>query len=608
VALVFALRDPGGSDVRPFAGLPELPLGGLADGHARALLAAGLRAPIDGVVRERVVAEARGNPLALLELPRSTRSAQLAGGFELPGAVSVPRRIEDFYERRSGNLPAQTRLLLLLAAAEPTGEAALLWRAAAALGIPPEATAPAEAAGLMEVDTRVRFRHPLVRSAVYKAANPPDHRRVHGALAAATDPEVDPDRRAWHRAQAVSGTDEDVAAELERSAGRARARGGSAAAGAFLQRAAELTPDPARRAGRALAAAHVKHEAGAPEAAQGLLAEAARGPLDARQRGRLQLLRARVDFQLTRGNGVSGMLLDAAVALTPLDPALARETYLHALDAALVIGSSDGGRSVPEVATAALAAPAPPGPAGAVDLLLDGLIATYTQGYGSGAPRLRRALEAFRVQEAAEPGRYGDDSWLWLASRIAGGLYDDELVLVLVDRHVRLAREAGALAALPNALVAQSITVLLTGELARAAELAAESTAITRATGALPLGVAQVVLSAWHGREAETLQLHAATVQGGGGSGHSAEHTLSQYALAVLQNALGNYPAAEGAAALASASYELMNRNLALPELVEAAVRAGRPEGAAAALQELSARARASGTAGRSGWQRALAR
>lgn len=596
VALVFALRDPSETDVRPFDGLPELRLGGLAETDARTLLATGVSTPLDEEVRERILAEARGNPLALLELPRGARPARLAGGFELPDVVGVPRRIEEFYERRSNSLPAETQLLLLVAAADPTGEVALLWRAAEHLGIAREAAVPAEAAGLVETGTRVRFRHPLVRSAVYRAATPPDRRRAHGALAAATDARAEPDRRAWHRAQAVSGTDEEVAAELERSADRARARGGSAAAGAFLQRAAELTPEPARRAGRALEAAHVKHQAGAPEAALELLTVAADGPLDARQRARLQLLRARVDFQLTRAGDVSGMLLDAARALTPLDAALARETYLHALDAALVIGGSDRGRGVPEVAEAALAAPAVPGPAGAVDLLLDGLVATYTQGYESGVPGLRRALEAFRVQETAEPGRYGDDSWLWLASRTAGGLFDDDLTHLLTNRNVRLAREAGALAALPAALVALSITLLLTGEFTHAAELAAESTAITGATGALPLRYAQLVLSAWHGREAETLHLHASTVQGADGSGDSAEATLSQYALAVLHNALGNHPAAEEAAALASASPELGNSNLALPELVEAAVRAGRPERAAAALERLSARARATGT------------
>jgi DNA-binding CsgD family transcriptional regulator/tetratricopeptide (TPR) repeat protein len=600
VALVFALRDPGQSDVRPFAGLPELRLDGLDDEDARTLLAAGIYAPIDDAVRERVVAEARGNPLALLELPRGAQPAELAGGFALPDAVSVPRRIEDFYARAWSSLPAQTQLLLLVAAAEPTGEVALLWRAAAELDISPEAAAPAEAAGLMEIDTRVRFRHPLARSAVSRAASPPDHRRAHGALAAATDPEVDPDRRAWHRAQAVLGTDEDVAAELERSADRARARGGSAAAGAFLQRASELTPDPARRAGRTLAAAQVLHEAGAPEAALRLAAEAAEGALDARQRARLQLLSARIDFQLTRGSGVSRMLLDAAVALTPLDPALARETYLHALDAALLIGAADPGCSAREVAAAAVAAPAPPGRATAVDLLLDGLVATYTRGYASGAPGLRVALEAFQAQEQARPGPDGrwdhDDSWLWLAGRTAAGLYDDELAVALGERHVRFARETGALAVLPAALVSRSVTLLLAGEFAHAAELAAESTAITRATGARPLRVAELFLAAWSGHEAGALHVHAATAQGASWPGDGEEATLSQYALAVLQNALGEYPAAQEAAVRASASDELATGNLALPELVEAAVRAGRPGPAAAALEELSARARASGT------------
>jgi hypothetical protein len=432
--------------VQPFTGLPELRLDGLADGDARTLLAAGVHAPIDDVVRERVVAEARGNPLALLELPRSAQQAGLAGGFELPDAVSVPRRIEDFYERRSGSLPAPTQLLLLVAAAEPTGEAALLWRAAERLGLSPEAAAPAEAAGLMEIDTRVRFRHPLVRSAVYRAATQPDRRRAHSALASATDPQVDPDRRAWHRAQAVTGPDEAVAEELERSAVRALGRGGLAASGAFLQRAAELSPDPAVRARRALDAAHIKHEAGAPAAALELLTAASDGPLDAWQRGRLQLLRARVEFQLTRADDVARMLLDAAGTLAPLDAALARETYLHAFDATLLIGGSERICSVREVAAAALAAPAPP---------------DQRQRSTSCSTDWRRRTRRVRVgrtrpapgagglpgQEPARPGPDGhrdhDDSWLWLASRTASALYDDELAAVLSDRHVRsLARPA----------------------------------------------------------------------------------------------------------------------------------------------------------------------
>jgi DNA-binding CsgD family transcriptional regulator len=598
MVLVFALRDPSESDVHPFAGLPELRLDGLGETDARALLAAAVRTPLDDGVRNRVVAEARGNPLALLELPRSAQPVELAGGFELPDVLGVPRRIEDSFQRRSGGLPAQTQLLLLVAAAEPTGEVALLWRAAGQLGIGCEAAAPAEAAGLLEIDTRVRFRHPLVRSAVYQAATPPDRRRAHRALATATDPDADPDRRAWHRAQAVLGTDETVAAELERSAGRARGRGGLAAAAAFLQKAAELTPEPAHRTRRALEAAHAKHEAGASDAALELLAVAAAGPLDALQRARLELLRAQVAFHLTRGSDVPRMLLHAAETLAPLDAALARETYLHALDAAIITGSPRHGRGVLEVAEAAQAAPAAPEPPGPVDLLLDGLVTTFTQGYGAGVPGLRRALEAFRGHGPHAEAVDDSDSrrWLWLASRTAVALFDDELVYVLASRNVRLARESGALATLPAALLLLSAALVLTGELAHAAELAAEEAAITRATGAVPLRHARLILAAWRGRQAETAELYAASVQEATGRGEGTEVTLAQYTLAVLHNGLGNYPAALDAAARACESDELPHSNLALPELIEAAARAGQPERAAAALEQLSSRARASGT------------
>ena len=600
LALVLGLRDPGDGpgdgDVRPFDGLPDLHLAGLGEADARAVLTAEVPFVLDDAVCNRILAEARGNPLALLELPRNAEPARSAGGFELPDVVSVPRRIEETFRLRSGGLAAETQLLLLVAAAEPTGDATGLGRAAEELGIGRGAAEPAEAAGLLEIGTRVRFRHPLVRSAVYQAATAPVHRRAHGALAAATDAQLDPDRRAWHHAQAVSSTDEEVAAELERSADRARARGGLAAAAAFLQRAAELTPDPAGRAKRTVEAAHAKHQAGAPEAALELVTVASRGPLDARQRGRLQLLRGRVEFQLTRGHDVAGTLLDAARALAPLDAALSRETYLHAMDAALVIGGSDRGLTVVEVAAAARAAPRPPEQGGAVDLLLDGLVLTYTQGYESGVPVLRRALEEFRGQETLAPGRYGDDSWLWLASRTAAALYDDELTLLLIERQVRLAREAGALAALPAALEGQSISLTLTGDFAHAAELAAENTALTRATGAHPLRNAQLVLSAWCGRAAESQHLHTSTVDRAAGFTDSTEVTIAHYALAVLRNARGEYPAALESAALASASHEMTNSNLALPELVEAAARAGHPRRAADALQELSMRATASGT------------
>jgi DNA-binding CsgD family transcriptional regulator len=396
----------------------------------------------------------------------------------------------------------------------------------------------------------------------------------------------------------VVGTDEEAAAALERSAGRARARGGLAAAAAFLQRAAELTPDPARRARRALEAAHAKHEAGASETALELLMVAAAGPLDALQGARLQLLRAQIAFHLTRGSDVPGMLLDAAKTLAPLDAALARETYLHALDAAIITGGLGDGRGMREVAEAARAAPAPPGPSGPADLLLDGLVTAHTQGYAAGVPELRRALEAFCADDpSAEPSGDGDTRrWLWLASRTALTLADDELLYVLAHRNVRLAREAGALATLPVALLFLSALSVLAGEAARASELIAEETAIRPVTGGVSLRFGELVLAAWRGDQAETVTIHAAAVQEATARGNGAEISLAQHSLAVLHNGLGNYAAALDAAERACETYEPPHTNLALPELIEAASRAEQPERAAVALDQLSARARASGT------------
>ena len=597
LALVFALRDDAG-DGHPLASLPELRVVGLGDRDARALLTNAVHAPLDDRTRQTIVAEARGNPLALLELPRSVQPTQLAGGFELPRVLSVPRRVEDSFQRRSSSLPADTQMLLLVAAAEPTGDVALLWRAAERLGITHEAAEPAEKAGLLEIDTLVRFHHPLVRSAVYRAATPPDQRRAHDALAAATDPQSDPDRRAWHRAQAVLGTDGEVAADLERSADRARARGGLAAAAAFLQQASEMTPDPAARAVRALRAAHAKHEAGASDAALELLAVAAVGPLDALQRASLELLRAQIAFHLTRGSDVPAMLLEAAEVLAPLDAALARETYLHALDAAIITGGIGHGRRVLEAAEAARAAPAPPGPPGPADLLLDGLVTSYARGHEPGVPELRRALEAFCADEPSPAAAGGGDArrWLWLASRTALTIFDDELLYVLAQRNVRLAREAGALATLSVALPFLSVVSVLVGEFARATDLIAEETAIKQVTEGVSLRFGDLVLAAWCGRETETVEIHAAAVQEATARGNGAEIALAHHALAVLHNGLGNYAEALDAAERACESLEPPHISLALPELIEASSRSDRSERATVALEQLDLRARASGT------------
>ncbi|WP_029136014.1 ATP-binding protein [Nakamurella lactea] len=593
VALVFALRDSAVGGDHPFVGWPELRLDGLGETDARTLLASAVRAPLDDRVRDRILAEARGNPLALLELPRSAQPAQLAGGFELPSTLSVSRRLEESFRRRSADLRAETQLLLLVAAADPTGDVALLWRAAAHLGILREAAAPAETAGLLEIDSRVRFRHPLVRSAVYRAATPPDRRRAHAALAVATDPQVDPDRRAWHRAQAAQGTDEEVAADLVRSAYRARARGGVAAAAAFLQHAAELSPEPADRAGRALEAAHAKHEAGATEFALDLLAIAATGPLDALQRARLELLRAQIAFSRIRGSEVPRLLLNAARTLTPLNAELARDTYLDAIDAALINGGHDAVR-VATVARAAPDAAVPPRPS---DQLLDGLVRTFTAGYAAGVPAVRVALEAFR--DEVDKGRALEgrsDRWLWLAARNAVGILDDELAHVLASRHVRLARETGALGTLPAALSSLANVLILAGELTRAGDLAAESTAIAEATGAVPLRHTLVALAAWRGDEVGVAQLNEAMLSGLVDPDGDTEVDVAQYAMAVLHNGLGNYDRAQKAARRACETDELGLANIGMPELIEAAMRAGHPDIAASALEQFSSRALACNT------------
>ena len=387
VALVFAVREP--SDEQALAGLPELAVRGLSDSDARALLDSALTGPLDERIRDRIVAETRGNPLGLLELPRGLTPAELAGGFGLPDTMPLASRIERGFLRRIEPLPVEPRRLLLTAAAEPVGDVTVLWRAAELLGIGPDAAAPAEAAGLVEFGARVGFRHPLVRSAVYRAAAPEERRSVHRALAEATDSERDPDRRAWHRAHAARGPDEDVAGELERAAGRVQGRGGAAAAAAFLQRATELTPDPARRGARALAAAQAKRDAAAPEAASKLLAIAELCPLDLLQRALLDRLRAQLAFARRRGSDAPPLLMEAAQRLEPLDADLARETHLEALEAVLFAGRLNRAGAAQDVAEAARAAPPGPEPPRAIDLLLDGLAVRLAEGYVAGQPALQ---------------------------------------------------------------------------------------------------------------------------------------------------------------------------------------------------------------------------
>ena len=580
VAVVFAARSEPTNT--PLAGLPELEVAGLRDDDARELLASVLPGPLDERVRDRIVAETRGNPLALLELPRGLKPAELAGGFGLPDALALSGRIEESFARRVEELPEDTRRLLLIAAADPVGEPLLVWRAGERLGVGIDAAVPAEAADLLETGARMRFRHPLVRSAVYRSASPEERRRVHAALAEATDPEVDPDRRAWHRAHAAEGPDEDVAEELEHSAGRAQARGGLAAEAAFHERAAALTPDRERRADRALAAATAMHRAGAPDAALRLLATAEAGSENPLRRAKVELLRAQITFAVNRGSEAPPQLLRAAKRLEPLDPELARETYLDALLAATFAGG--GG-----VVKVAQAAPRAANAARAPDLLLEGLAVRITEGYAAGVPILKRALRAFAGED--------DLRWHWLACHTAHELWDDETWVALATRHLQLARDRGLLAELPLALIARLYMHLYAGELATAASLIEEVEAVVEATGSRLAPYGALELAALRGREADVRRLIEGPRGDAASRGEGMGVTLIRDATALLYNGLGRFGDAYAAARRSREhAEELGTSTWGLPELIEAAARSGHDDVAAEALGQLSANTQAAGT------------
>jgi DNA-binding CsgD family transcriptional regulator len=591
VGLVLAVREPSG--VRHFEGLPELVVSGLDDPDAQDLLATVVTGPLDEPVRNRIVAETRGNPLALLELPRGRTLAELAGGFGMSDGPALSGRIEQSFRERLGPLPPSTRLLLLVAAAEPVGDPVVVWQAAAELGIAPDAAAGATAAGLVDFRAQVRFGHPLVRSAVYGAASPEQRQRVHRALAEATDPERDPDRRAWHRAHSAPGLDEGIAGELDRSAGRARARGGLAAEAAFHERAAELTPDPRCRAQRLLLAAKVKHQAGAPDAALQLLAMAQAGPLDELEQARAQLLHAQITFAMTRGGDATPLLLEAAKRLEPLDPTLARETYLEAFAAGLSTDRLARGGDVREVAAAVLAADWKPS-GRAPDLLLDGLALLISEGYVAAAPALTIAIRAFREERLSEEDEL---RWLWVACRVARTLGDYPAWDELTARHLALARRAGAFSLLPVALADRVVVELASGRIEVAMSLAAESDAVVEASGSHLATRASIMLANWRGREAEALALIAAREQDMLRHQEGLWFVAEEYGSVLRYNGLGRYEEALAAAEQAAKDPRglgLWIRDLF--ELIEAAVRSGHPERAAGPLDQLAEIAHAAGT------------
>jgi DNA-binding CsgD family transcriptional regulator len=575
-------------------GFRELTVRGLSDRDAREVLSSAGVGQLDLRVRDRIVNEAHGNPLALLELSRLVAPEDFAGGFAIPTTGAVWDRIEDGFRQRIERLSPKTQLLLLVAAAEPLGDPDLFWAAAGRMGLSEDAAGAAEEQDLLVVRERVAFRHPLVRSAVYGMAKPKQRRQVHAVLAEVTDAATDPDRRAWHRAAATEEPDEEVAAELERSAERARARGGSAATAAFLERASQLTPTGPRRAVRALHAAQSMHITGAAEAAIRLASVAEIGPLDPDDRARLDLLEAQVAFYPTFHADAPRLLLEAARHLAPLDPARSRETYLEALEAAMFagpLGPEDGMRVVAE---AALGAPPPPTPPRAVDLLLDGLARRFAEGAPAGIPMLKEALVAFR----AEP----DVRWLWSAMRTSLALLDDDSWMDIIGQQLKMARQNGTLSVLPLGLNHLASLETFCGRFDAARLAIEEADAITHARGGAPIPLGRVLLAAWQGREDETSSIVTTIEPEVTARGEGFALALLRYASAIQHLGLGQYDEASRAVLDVSEAAAPAFSVPVLADLVEAAMRSGKPAAAEQARDRLATLADATGTP----WARGL--
>jgi DNA-binding CsgD family transcriptional regulator len=589
IAMLFALRQP--SSEHELDGLSELVLEGLGDADARLLLDAAVPGGLDEQVRERILAETRGNPLALLELPRGLTPAELAGGFRLPDSRELSDRIEEGFLHRVQRLPTETQRVLLVAAAEAVGDTRVIAEAAERLGGSAADMVLAEDAGLVELGPQVRFRHPLVRSAAYRAGTPDQRRQAHAALAAATDSERDPDRRAWHRAHAAAGPDESVAGELERSATRAQARGGAAAAAAFLERAAELSPDRMLRGTRALAAARLKHQAGALEAAERLLTVATTSPIEERARAQAELLRAKIAYARTRGSDTPSLLSAAAQRLEPLDPELARETHLEALAAAVGSGRFARDEGVVEAAAAATL-DSEREPARAIDLLLEAVVTQLTRGYESAVPQSARALSAFR----AEGLRHTNLPLCWLACHLAFDLWEDDVSEAIATEAGRVARESGQLAALPLALNYSALFRLLRGEFDVVEQLLQEAETITAATRTAYIGTCSALLAAWRGDRETTYMRRAALIEAGTAAGEAVLIQVAEWATAVLHNGLGEYADAAAAAERACDFGVLGFSGWLLPELIDAAARSGNRAAAELAFARLAERSSTSTT------------
>ena len=592
VGLVFGARTVSGE----LAGLPAMVVGGLTPEDARTLLGTVLTVTVGAAVVEQIIAETGGNPLALVELPKGLTAGELAAGFGLAGARGLPATIEESFRRRAEDLPLDARRLLLLAGAEPLGDPALLWRAARQLGISTTAAPVLEEAGLVEfgdLGDRVRFRHPLVRSAAYQSASAQERRHVHAALAEATDPALDPDRRAWHRAHAVVAPDEDVAAELERSAGRAQARGGAAAAAAFLERATSLTADPARRADRALAAAHAKVEAGAVQEASDLLAMAELGPLGEHERARVAVVHAMLGFTTRSIGEATAGLIEAAKRLALVDVALARRTFLDTMGMALNtdnVASPDADATSVARAAATLAGREPRRQA---DLLFDGFVALFDRGYAAGVPILREALTA----DVGHMSAFEQLQWVHMAATAASYLWDHDSWMELSDRSLSLARDVGESSRLPVVLGARAQALAFAGELAAATALVDEAQVASEVTWFALSPYGALVVAAVTGDQSKATALITAALREAPLRGEGVAVAVAEWANAVLNNGLGRYEEALSAAERARERRPSVGFPAwAIAEVIEAAARTGQWEVATEAHSRLAEVSAASGS------------
>ncbi|MFL5994271.1 MAG: AAA family ATPase [Streptomyces sp.] len=577
VVLVFGTRERA----QELHGLPELEVTGLSDADAHMLLDSVTPTRFDQQVRDRIVAETHGNPLALLQLPHGPAVGEAAGGFGPVHADSVPGRIEQRFMSRIAELPRQTRLLLLVAAIEPVGDPALVWRAAGRLGVSPEVALAGGTYGLLSFDVRVTFRHPLVRSAVYRSATEEDRRAVHLALAEVTDPQADPDRHAWHLASAATEPDERVAGELERSADRARARGGPAASAAFLQRSVALTVDIARRADRAVAAAAATLQAGDVEGARKLVDIADTDARTEFQRARCDLVRGRMALAAGADNEAPRLLLRAALRLEPFDAVLAHETCLIAWGAAALIAADAD--SLKLISRAMQELPPAEGAPPALDLVIKGCALLVTDGRATAVPVLRRA-----VTELADLPAHDVLTWGWVANCASAALWDDEILRVMYGHAVEVVRTAGALTELPLHLASLGMATTWAGDFDDAAAIVAEADAVAAVTGVPVAPYVRLRLSALRGRGAEAEALIADTIEVAGAAGRLNGVAGAQWAAAVLYNGLARYEQAMSAARAGTRMAEPWVSVWVLPELVEAAVRVGDEETARGALEQLA--------------------